>query len=74
MDAVTAFTADTSTLVTFQTSGTQSTLVVKVATSGTLPPRPTIGGLTATVIYPSAGYTITEADVAVSGAGAGDRI
>jgi hypothetical protein len=54
--------------VTFVTQPTQA--IVKVATSGTLPAGKTIGGITATVTYPTTkGLSITAANVAASGAG-----
>lgn len=45
--------------------------IVKVATSGTLPAGTAIGGIQATVTYPSAGLTIAAGDVAASGSGTG---
>ena len=46
--------------------------IVKLQTSGTLPPGTTIGGITATVTYPNTkGVSITDNNVVVSGAGTG---
>jgi hypothetical protein len=50
------------------------TALVKVATSGTLPPGVTIGGILAHVGGPASGLTITDADVAATGAASGALI
>jgi hypothetical protein len=54
-------------------NNSQPTLVtVKVATTGTLPANTTIGGINAIVFAsPSAGLTISDSDVTLSGVGVG---